>query len=116
MQCDHKNSECPRRAGVESPAEGRPGRAPAPRGRRAAARHDGPGAARPRLLSGGTLALAVVSTAVLLLAGCATPGPQSEPQARATAVQMGLAGDAQTTAVDAQWWHQYGDAQLDGLV
>ena len=34
----------------------------------------------PRLLSTGTLALAVVSTAVLLLAGCASPGPQAAPQ------------------------------------
>jgi NodT family efflux transporter outer membrane factor (OMF) lipoprotein len=116
MHSVHKNSECPRRAGAESPADGRAGRATPARRKRATGEHDVHDSALPRLLSTGTLALAVVSTAVLLLAGCASPGPQGAPQMRATAAQVGLPDDQHTTTVDAQWWHQYGDAQLDDLV
>jgi NodT family efflux transporter outer membrane factor (OMF) lipoprotein len=70
----------------------------------------------PRVLSAGTFALAVASAAVLMLAGCASPGHQTAPVAARAAESMGLAADIKTTAVDAQWWHQFGDAQLDALV
>jgi NodT family efflux transporter outer membrane factor (OMF) lipoprotein len=106
--------ECPRRAGAESDV---PARAPSAPGRRRGRSGDHAFEfSFPRLLSTGTLALAVVSTAVLVLAGCATPGVQAPPAERATAAQVGLADDRQTTVVDAQWWHQFGDAQLDAVV
>jgi len=70
----------------------------------------------PRVLSAGTLALAVASAAVLMLAGCASPGHQSAPVAQTSADSLGLSAGQQTTAVDAQWWRQFGDAQLDALV
>jgi NodT family efflux transporter outer membrane factor (OMF) lipoprotein len=110
-----KHPQCPRRADAaetnpdaQSPRTGR-------MRRRRAASHHGEHAVT-RLLSTGTLALAVVSAAVLVLAGCATPGEQAPPQARATAAQVGLEADRQTTTVDAQWWRQFGDAQLETLV
>jgi NodT family efflux transporter outer membrane factor (OMF) lipoprotein len=111
-----KNSECPRHAGADSPAECGTGRSLFGRRKRAGAVHATHESALPRLLSTGTLALAVFSTAVLVLAGCAMPGPPVAPQARATATEVGLQDGVRTTPVDAQWWHQYGDAQLDGLV
>src|SRR2546421_12957131 len=105
--------ECPRRAGA-SPKTGetpsinsrKPGRMP----------HRGLELAAPRVLSASTFALAVASAAVLVLAGCASPGHQSAPVAQSDARALGLAAAQQTTAVDAQWWHQFGDAQLDALV
>jgi len=73
-------------------------------------------AALPRALSAGTLALAVASAAMLMLAGCASPGAPVERSAQRSAAQAGLADGTNTTAVDAAWWHQFGDATLDGLV
>ena len=104
--------ECPRRAGA-APKTGEPQAE-----RRAAKRrpHRGVELDMPRVLSAGTFALAVASAAVLMLAGCASMGNQSEPVAARTADSLGLAATQQTTAVDAQWWHQFGDAQLDALV
>jgi len=72
--------------------------------------------ALPRALSAGTLALAVASAAVLMLGGCATTGPSLAPAETRSAAQAGLADGAVTTAVDAAWWRQFGDATLDGLV
>ena len=107
-----RQQECPRRAGA-TPHTGEPQIE-----RRAAKRR--PQRAldldMPRVLSAGTFALAVASAAVLMLAGCASMGHQSEPVTARTSDSMGLASTQQTTAVDAQWWHQFGDAQLDGLV
>ena len=112
MLSAHKQQDCPRRAGAEhksceSQAEARPAR----RSQRRGIEID-----MPRVLSAGTFALAVASAAVLMLAGCATPGPQTPPAIERTADSLGLAADRSTTAVDAQWWRQFGDAQLDALV
>jgi NodT family efflux transporter outer membrane factor (OMF) lipoprotein len=112
MNCANQQQECPRRAGA-SPKTGEPQIE-----RRATKRrpHRGVELDMPRMLSAGTFALAVASAAVLMLAGCADFGHQSTPVAQRTADSLGLAADHQTTAVDAQWWHQFGDAQLDALV
>jgi NodT family efflux transporter outer membrane factor (OMF) lipoprotein len=109
-----RQQECPRRAGA-SPKTGetqqsirsrKPGKGP----------HRGLELATPRVLSASTFALAVASAAVLVLAGCASPGHQSDAVAQRDAQALGLSAAQQTTAVDAQWWHQFGDAQLDALV
>jgi NodT family efflux transporter outer membrane factor (OMF) lipoprotein len=112
MNCANQQQECPRRAGA-APKTGEP-----PIERRATQRrpHRGIDLDLPRVLSAGTLALAVASAAVLMLAGCASFGHQSAPVAERTADSLGLAADKPTTPVDAQWWHQFGDAQLDALV
>ncbi len=70
----------------------------------------------PRVLSAGTFALAVASAAVLMLAGCASMGDQTPAAKLHGADAVGLASTVQTTPVDAQWWHQFGDSQLDALV
>lgn len=67
-------------------------------------------------LSAGTLAVAVASAAVLFLAGCASTGAPVERATERSPAQVGLADTASTTAVDARWWSQFGDATLDGLV
>lgn len=108
----HQPQECPRRAGA-SPETGEP--QPAQRPSRKGPQR-GLAIDIPRVLSTSTFALAVASAAVLMLAGCASPGHQSAPVAQRTAEQLGLATGQQTTSVDAQWWHQFGDAQLDALV
>jgi NodT family efflux transporter outer membrane factor (OMF) lipoprotein len=51
-----------------------------------------------------------------MLAGCASMGPQNEPAVARTAASVGLADTQSTTPVDARWWQQFGDAQLDDLV
>jgi NodT family efflux transporter outer membrane factor (OMF) lipoprotein len=112
MNCANQRQDCPRRAGAstntgELPVERRATR------RRTQRVLD---IDMPRVLSAGTLALAVASAAVLMLAGCASPGHQSAPVAQTTADSLGLPAGLQTTAVDAQWWRQFGDAQLDALV
>jgi NodT family efflux transporter outer membrane factor (OMF) lipoprotein len=111
MLSAHKQQDCPRRAGAEhktgSTTASRPGRKRA---------HRGIELDMPRVLSAGTFALAVASAAVLMLAGCATPGHQAPPAVQRSAETLGLAADRATTAVDAQWWRQFGDAQLDALV
>lgn len=63
-----------------------------------------------------TLALALASAAILLLAGCATPGtlPAHVPALDARAAGAAEAG---ATAWPAQhWWTGWGDPQLDALV
>ena len=112
MPCANQHQDCPRRAG-SSPKTGEP--APSHRPVRNRQR-GGVEQALPRMLSAGTFALAVASAAVLVLAGCATPGHQAAPAAIRSADSVGLAADRQTTAVDAQWWHQFGDSQLDAVV
>lgn len=61
-----------------------------------------------------TAVLAVVAS-VLLVAGCASPGPQATPLALRAPADLGL-GAAATPAVASQWWRAFGDAQLDALV
>ncbi len=73
---------------------------------------------RPRVASTltlATMAATLVSVAVLL-AGCASPGPQPTPLARTTPAALGLAAEATAPAVDAQWWRSLGDPQLDALI
>ena len=112
MNCAKQHQDCPRRAGT-SAKTGEPAaeRAPARKGVQRALQIDA-----PRMLSAGTFALAVASAAVLMLAGCADMGHQNTPATARTADQLGLSTTQQTTSVDAQWWHQFGDAQLDDLV
>ena len=112
MNCANQQQECPRRASA-APKTGEP----QPE-RRATRRrtHRGLELDLPRVLSASTLALAVASAAVLMLAGCADFGHQTAPAAQRTPVSLGLSASQQTTTVDAQWWHQFGDAQLDALV
>jgi NodT family efflux transporter outer membrane factor (OMF) lipoprotein len=112
MPCANQQQECPRHPG-ESPTIGEPQierRATRRRTRRALELDI------PRMLSASTLMLAVASAAVLMLAGCASPGHQSAPVAARSADSLGLSAAQQTTSVDAQWWRQFGDAQLDALV
>ncbi len=112
MPCPNQQQECPRRAG-ETPKTGdsQPSTKPSRKGAQRGLAID-----MPRVLSTSTLALAVASAAVLMLAGCADFGHQSAPVARRTPDSLGLSASQQTTSVDAQWWHQFGDAQLDALV
>jgi NodT family efflux transporter outer membrane factor (OMF) lipoprotein len=110
MPCANPQQECPRRAGA-SPATGEP------LVERASTRHRMQSALdMPRVLSASTLMLAVASAAVLMLAGCASMGHPTAPATARSAESLGLSAEQQTTAVDAQWWHQFGDGQLDGLV
>jgi NodT family efflux transporter outer membrane factor (OMF) lipoprotein len=105
--------ECARRADGASPpreagaSASRPARAP----RRRGLEFD-----MPRMLSAGTVALAVASAAVLMLSGCASMGHPTPPAVQRGADAVGLSADVRTTPVSAQWWHRFGDAQLDGLV
>src|SRR4051812_32928386 len=112
MSSVNHQQECPRRAGA-SPQTGEPQRQSrtSRQPQQRALEFD-----MPRVLSASTVALAVASAAVLMLAGCASMGHQSAPVAMHGADAMGLAATQQTTPVDAQWWHQFGDAQLDDLV
>ena len=112
MPSVNQQQECPRRAGASA-------RTGEPQGERRATQrrpHRGIELDMPRVLSAGTFALAVASAAVLMLAGCADFGHPAAPVATRTADSLGLSSAQQTTAVDAQWWHQFGDAQLDALV
>jgi len=112
MPCANQQQECPRRAG-ETPKTGdsQPSTKLSRKGAQRGLTID-----MPRVLSTGTLALAVASAAVLMLAGCADFGHQSAPVAQRTPDSLGLSASQQTTTVDAQWWQQFGDAQLDALV
>jgi len=112
MNCANQLKDCPRRAGT-SPKTAGPAADSRPLRQRAqrALQLD-----TPRMLSAGTFAVAIASAAVLMLAGCADMGHQNAPVATRGADAVGLSASQQTTSVDAQWWHQFGDAQLDGLV
>src|SRR5262249_23655753 len=71
----------------------------------------------PQLRVGAITAMAIASAlAVVLLSGCATPGPAHAPLARSAPEQIGLDAAATMPAVDAAWWKTFGDAQLDALV
>jgi NodT family efflux transporter outer membrane factor (OMF) lipoprotein len=112
MLCAHQRQECARRAGAtpqtgEPASQHRPGRG---RQRRAVDLD------MPRVLSASTFALAVASAAVLMLAGCATPGHQQARAEARSAASVGLAADVRTSSVDAHWWRQFGDAKLDAIV
>jgi len=63
-------------------------------------------------------AAAAVALAILTLAGCATPGPQSPPAARLTPAAAGLAAGpvADTPFPDTAWWRALGDPALDALI
>ncbi|HNB47229.1 MAG TPA: RND transporter, partial [Burkholderiaceae bacterium] len=61
-----------------------------------------------------TAVLAVVAS-VLLVAGCASPGPQAAPAVLRAPADLGLGG-APTSAVASQWWQAFGDAELNALV
>ncbi|OZI48824.1 efflux transporter outer membrane subunit [Bordetella genomosp. 4] len=52
---------------------------------------------------------------LLVLAGCASMDPTTEPVAPLEATQLGLQ-NASVSWPDTQWWRRYGDAQLDALV
>ena len=112
MNCAKQPQDCPRRAGASTKtAEPAADRRSSRNSARSVLHID-----TPRMLSAGTFALAVASAAVLMLAGCADMGHQNAPVAARTADSLGLPATQQTTSVDAQWWHQFGDAQLDDLV
>jgi len=113
MPSANQQQECPRRAGA-SPQTGEPQQRDSRVSRQP--QHRVLDFDMPRMLSAGTVALAVASAAVLMLAGCADFGHQTAPAAQRTPVSLGLSASQQTTTVDAQWWHQFGDAQLDALV
>jgi len=61
-----------------------------------------------------TAVLAVVAS-VLLVAGCASPGPQAAPAVLRSPTDLGLTG-ATSPAVASQWWQAFGDAELNALV
>ncbi|HSW08662.1 efflux transporter outer membrane subunit [Aquabacterium sp.] len=73
---------------------------------------DGPGVSNLTTLT----ALAAVLSAALVLAGCASPGPAREALKPSSPASLGLAADAVTPTVAADWWHSLGDAKLDALV
>jgi NodT family efflux transporter outer membrane factor (OMF) lipoprotein len=107
-----RQQECPRRAEAapqarETGEDARPARS---RQRR------GVELDMPRMLSASTFALAVASAAVLMLSGCASMGHQVPAAQARGADAVGLQASVQTTPVAAQWWRQFGDATLDGLV
>ena len=112
MNCAKQPQDCPRRAGASS-------KTGEPQAERRATRrptHRGLDLDMPRVLSASTFAVAVASAAVLMLAGCASMGSQTTPATARTADSLGLSAAQQTTSVDAQWWKQFGDAQLSALV
>jgi len=53
-------------------------------------------------------------TVALVLSGCVLP-PKDAPQLTPTPDSALGLGTSNAPAVDARWWHQYGDAQLDRL-
>lgn len=63
-----------------------------------------------------TFALALASAAVLLLAGCASPGATPARHAALDAKAAGAVDAASTPWPQQRWWSGWGDAQLDALV
>lgn len=63
-----------------------------------------------------TTLAATAAAVVLLLAGCAQPGPAATPLAQRSAADAGLVDAAATPLPDAQWWRAWGDPALDALV
>ena len=65
----------------------------------------------------GALRATCVAAIVALLAGCVTPGARpSVPVALQSADLAGTAAVAAQPKIDASWWRQFGDPQLDALV
>ncbi len=112
MPSANQPQECPRRAGA-CPTTGEPQVERRVTRRRTQRALD---LDLPRMLSTSTFALAVASAAVLMLSGCASMGSQTTAVAPRSTDSLGLVSSQQTTPVDAQWWHQFGDVQLDALV
>ncbi len=54
--------------------------------------------------------------AALLLAACASPGPQRPPQRLTEAAALGLSADSATAWPDERWWQRFGDPALSALV
>ena len=84
---------------------------------------DGAAAAPTRPLPGApltafTAAAALLAGLVLMLGGCASPGPQAAPRALLDAAPPAGASSAiaRTPWPEARWWTVYGDKQLDALV
>nr|WP_284616288.1 efflux transporter outer membrane subunit [Rubrivivax pictus] len=73
-------------------------------------------AAKPALQTGGVAALAVAAALVLLLAGCASPGPAATPLQRIEAAAAGFDDATTSRAPDAAWWRRFGDPALDALI
>jgi NodT family efflux transporter outer membrane factor (OMF) lipoprotein len=63
-----------------------------------------------------TFAIALVSAAVLLLAGCASPGALPPPHAALDARAAGAVDGAATPWPASRWWSGWNDAGLDALV
>ena len=68
------------------------------------------------------LGAATALLAALVLAGCASQGPQHQPLAQLNGSELGLAASSAGSAVDAtalasgQWWTGLGDARLNQLI
>ncbi len=59
---------------------------------------------------------ATAFAAALLLAGCASPGPDHSPRALTTASAVGLSAAATDTAAPYRWWQAFGDETLNQLI
>jgi NodT family efflux transporter outer membrane factor (OMF) lipoprotein len=75
----------------------------------------GSGKAAEARLAWFTLGTALVSVLVLL-SGCASPGPSAPPLARLTPATLGLPAAEAAPVVRAQWWLALNDPALDALV
>jgi NodT family efflux transporter outer membrane factor (OMF) lipoprotein len=64
------------------------------------------------------VATPIALAAALLLAACASPGPQRAPQRLTEAAALGLTADAATATAwpDERWWQRFGDPALSALV
>ena len=62
------------------------------------------------------VAIAIASSAVLMLSGCASSAGISPVAQISAPAAVGLDAAAATPTVAADWWHAFGDTTLDGLV
>ncbi|MFT4268142.1 MAG: efflux transporter outer membrane subunit [Xenophilus sp.] len=64
------------------------------------------------------LAAAAAVAALAVLSGCADMGRVNDPARPRTAAEAGLPapGAAPAVTIDSQWWHAFGDPQLDRLI
>ncbi|QIL79522.1 efflux transporter outer membrane subunit [Diaphorobacter sp. HDW4A] len=58
---------------------------------------------------------ATALSAALVLAGCASQGPDHPAYQQVNAKELGLGSQTETVVAE-QWWKQLGDAQLDALI
>jgi len=72
--------------------------------------------AKRRLPTLATFVIAVASTVVMALAGCASPGNIASQAKPITAVQAGLTGDPSSAPLAADWWVGFGDPTLSSLI